>query len=86
MKQPSARSRNYLILSMCIFGTVGIFRRYIDLPSSLIALVRGILGTSFLVCCLLLRRQRLNWEAVRKNFLLLLASGAAIGFNWIFLF
>ena len=86
MKQPSARSRNYLILSMCIFGTVGIFRRYIDLHSSLIALVRGILGTGFLMCCLLLRRQRLNWEAVRKNFLLLLASGAAIGFNWILLF
>ena len=86
MKDQDARSRNYLIVSMCIFGTVGIFRRYIDLPSSLIALVRGLLGTGFLGGFLLLRRQRLDQQAIRKNFLLLLTSGAAIGFNWIFLF
>lgn len=86
MKDQDVRSRNYLIVSMCIFGTVGIFRRYIDLPSSLIALVRGLLGTGFLGGYLLLRRQLLDQQAIRKNFLLLLASGAAIGFNWIFLF
>lgn len=86
MKDQDVRSRNYLIVSMCIFGTVGIFRRYIDLPSSLIALVRGLLGTCFLGGYLLLRRQLLDQQAIRKNFLLLLASGAAIGFNWIFLF
>lgn len=86
MKDQDARSRNNLIVSMCIFGTVGIFRRYIDLPSSLIALVRGLLGTGFLGGFLLLRRQRLDQQAIRKNFLLLLTSGAAIGFNWIFLF
>lgn len=86
MKDQDARSRNYLIVSMCIFGTVGIFRRYIDLPSSLIALVRGLLGTGFLGGFLLLRRQRLDQQAIRKNILLLLTSGAAIGFNWIFLF
>ncbi len=71
---------------MCIFGTVGIFRRYIFLPSSLIALVRGIIGTAFLAGFLALRQQKLDRSAVKKNFPLLLISGVAIGFNWIFLF
>lgn len=86
MKSPEIRSRNALILSMCIFGTVGIFRRFIDLPSSMVALVRGIIGTLFLIGYLFLRKGKLDREAIRKNFLLLLISGAAIGFNWIFLF
>lgn len=86
MNTKASRSRNSLIFAMCVFGTVGIFRRYIDLPSSLIALVRGIIGTLFLVCYLQIRKGKLDRSAVKKNFLLLLISGAAIGFNWIFLF
>ena len=38
-----------LILSMVIFGTIGIFRRQIDLPSETLAFVRGILGSVFLL-------------------------------------
>lgn len=86
MNPKETRSRNNLILAMCIFGTVGIFRRYIDLPSSLIALVRGVIGTLFLVCYLFFSRKHLDRAAIRKNFWLLLISGTAIGFNWIFLF
>lgn len=86
MKSSTSKSRNALIFAMCIFGTVGIFRRYIDLPSSMIALVRGIIGTAFLGGYLVIRKQKLDREAIRKNFLILLISGAAIGFNWIFLF
>lgn len=86
MNSKASRSRNSLIFAMCVFGTVGIFRRFIDLPSSLIALVRGIIGTAFLVGYLVIRKGKLDRAAVKKNFLLLLISGAAIGFNWIFLF
>lgn len=86
MNTKASRSRNSLIFAMCVFGTVGIFRRYIDLPSSLIALVRGIIGSLFLVGYLLMRKGKLDRAAVKKNFLLLLVSGAAIGFNWILLF
>lgn len=80
------KSRNSLILAMCVFGTVGIFRRSIDLPSSLIALARGVVGTLFLLGYLKLRSGKLDRATVKKNFPLLLISGAAIGFNWIFLF
>lgn len=84
---PSQKSsRNLLILSMVIFGTVGIFRRFIPAPSSQIALARGIIGTVVLIGYMLLTKQSIDRAAVRKNFWALLYSGAAIGFNWILLF
>jgi len=79
-------SRNMLVLSMCVFGTIGILRRYIPLSSSLIALVRGVVGAAFLLLVIAVRRQPLDKTAIRKNLVLLVASGAAIGFNWILLF
>ena len=84
--KPSASARLSLILSMCIFGTIGLVRKYIDLPSSIIALARALIGTLFLACLLLIRRQKPDWAAIRKNVLPLLISGAMLGFNWILLF
>ena len=37
-----------LASSMLIFGTIGIFRRYIPLPSGLLAFSRGAIGAVFL--------------------------------------
>lgn len=71
---------------MFIFGTIGIFRRYIPLPSSLLAGVRGLVGMLFLLLVIALKNQKIDWAAVRKNFVILLASSVAMGFNWIFLF
>ena len=75
-----------LITSMVVFGTVGVFRRYIDLSSAMIAMTRGIVGAVFLLLFVLLRGKRLDGAAIRKNLLLLILSGVAIGFNWILLF
>lgn len=85
MKNPRT-SRWMLITSMCIFGTIGIIRKYLPYPSSFIALVRGIIGTAFLLAVLLITKQPPDCTALRKNGKWLLFSGAAIGFNWIFLF
>lgn len=79
-------ARLKIISAMVIFGTIGIFRKYIPLDSSLIALVRGGVGTLFLLLVVFLSRTRLNKPAIRRNFLLLAISGAAIGVNWILLF
>ncbi|MBR6525818.1 MAG: EamA family transporter [Clostridia bacterium] len=73
-----------LILSMTIFGTVGVFRRYIPLPSSVIALFRGGVGTLVLFLAILLRGKKT--AGLGKNKGLLFLSGAMIGFNWILLF
>ena len=79
-------SKLKIAVSMFLFGTIGIFVRHIGLPSSVIALARGIVGMAFLVLVLAVRRSSLDWKAVRQNLLWLLLSGAALGFNWILLF
>ena len=75
-----------LLASVFIFGTIGILRRYIPLSSSLIALVRGGIGSVFLISLIYFSKKKLDMTAVRRNMLLLILSGAAIGFNWILLF
>lgn len=73
-------------LSMLIFGSIGVFRRYIGLPSGLIAAVRGFVGALFLVGVMLVLRKRPSPAAIKKNLLPLILSGVAIGVNWILLF
>ena len=71
---------------MLVFGTIGIFVRYIPLPSSVIALTRGVIGTVFLIVVTLKRGPGISWKAIRRNLLNLCLSGAFIGINWILLF
>ena len=81
------RDKLMMIAAMTIFGTIGIFRKYIPLPSSLLALARGIIGTAFLLLLVLvIKRDKLSTEAIRRNLVFLVISGALIGFNWILLF
>jgi len=75
-----------LILSMSLFGTIGLFVRQIPLPSSIIALVRAVIGTLFLLLVLMSKRQKLSWTDIYRNLKLLILSGIAMGFNWILLF
>ena len=87
MKTSSANSaKAHLITSMLIFGTIGIFVKYIPLSSSVIALVRGIVGAVFLLILTRVRKIPIDWGTVKKDFLFLALSGMAIGFNWILLF
>lgn len=81
-----ATAKLKLISSMFIFGTIGLFVRYIPLPSSVIACVRGLIGMLFLLLVMALRHKKLDTAAIRKNALVLILSGAAIGINWILLF
>ena len=75
-----------LSLSMLIFGTIGIFVKYIPLSSSTIAMIRGFMGAAFLLLVMLVSGKKPSMSAIKKNALALLISGAAIGVNWIFLF
>lgn len=86
MKTKTQKETAMLISAMAIFGTVGIFRRYIPLPSSLIALIRGLIGTAFLLLILLFQHKKPDKAALKRNLPILILSGAAIGFNWILLF
>ena len=81
------KDKMMMIGAMTIFGTIGIFRKYIPLPSSLLALARGMIGTAFLLLLVLvIKRDKLSTEAIKRNLGFLVVSGAFIGFNWILLF
>lgn len=71
---------------MVIFGTIGIFRRYIPLSSGLIAFSRGVIGFIFLLAYLHISKKPFSPKKAKKSFLVLCVSGAVMGFNWILLF
>ena len=85
MNQQTA-ARLKLIVVMLLFGTIGIFVRTISMPSSIIALVRGIIGSIFLLLVVFVRRTGIDMSAVKRNWWKLLLSGGCIGVNWILLF
>ncbi|SFQ01873.1 rarD protein [Psychrobacillus psychrotolerans] len=80
------KSKIQFLLSMIIFGTIGVFVRYIDLSSSEIALLRGLIGSLFLTTVMFLMKKKISWAIVKVNALILLLSSIALGGNWIFLF
>ncbi len=86
-RRNSPQSLAMLVVSMLIFGTIGIFRRLIPLPSALIAFCRGLVGAACLTLFVLLRGKKpVRHVLPRKMSLLLVLSGALIGVNWILLF
>lgn len=73
-------------LSMFIMGTVGIFRRWIELPSGVILLFRGVLGAAFIAIFYRARGRHPDLAAIRKDFRMLLLLGALMGCGWVMLF
>ena len=85
MQKPN-RSTWMLMASMFIFGTLSPFVRNISVTSGELALYRAILAALCIGVYLLIRRQPIHFRAIKKELLLLLLSGGAMGFNWILLF
>lgn len=85
MNRETVKSYAALISSMLIFGTIGIFRRYIPLSSAMLAFFRGLLGSVFLLILVLAKRGKLQ-KIGPKKLLLLAITGAIIGLNWMLLF
>lgn len=75
-----------LITSMVIFGTLGPFVRNIPVASGELALYRACLAAVLIGLFLLVTRQKIPFREIKKELLLLLFSGMAMGFNWILLF
>lgn len=78
--------RLMLIASMIIFGTLGPFVRNIPVSSGELALYRAILAALLIAVFLITTRQRILFANIKKEVPLLLASGIAMGINWILLF
>ena len=99
-KNNTNKARLQLILSMSIFGTLAVFVRNISVSSGELALYRAILATLLIGSYLLISSKKGNSSEInkskamtnftqictKKELLLLLFSGMAMGFNWILLF
>lgn len=80
------RPKTKIIVSMIIWGTIGIFVRGIGLNSLEIAFFRAFLGGTFLILISLINKDKINKKALKNNIFILLLSGIALGANWIMLF
>lgn len=78
--------RASLIISMAIFGTLGIFVRNIPVSSGELALYRAVIAALSIAGYLAATKQRIPFANIRKEIFLLLLSGVAMGINWILLF
>lgn len=82
----SPKSLAMLILAMSIWGTIGIFRKMIPLPSALIAFSRGVIGTVFALLVMKIRGKQMEHHLSKRVMALLVLTGALIGLSWMVLF
>lgn len=75
-----------IIITMLIWGSMGVIVRNINLPSGEIALGRGMIGLLFLFVLCFLFKKKISISSIKKNKGLLITSGIVLGVEWIFLF
>lgn len=85
-KKNQPKSLVMIVFSMLIFGTIGIFRKYIPLSSALISASRGLIGGLFILAFTMLAKGGIKEKLTVRQFLWLALTGAFIGVNWILLF
>ena len=82
------RKKPYIMLisSLVIVGTIGVFRRYIPLSSSLLAFFRGVIGSASLLAYVALFKKGRRQRVEGKKLAAMIVNGAFLGINWILLF
>jgi len=79
-------AKRNLILSMTAFGTIGLFVRNIPLTSAEIAFFRAVIAAVCLLFYKFITKTHLRFSEIKRDLPILFLSGAAMGFNWVFLF
>lgn len=83
----SVQAKLMLSAAMVIFGTLGVFTRNIGVTSGELALYRAVLAFVLIgVYLVFIKKGGLNLKNAGRELPLLLASGIAMGINWILLF
>ena len=80
------KAKIQIIIAMALYGTLSVFVRNIPLPSSLVALCRAAIALAGLLALQAARGRLPRLRKIGGDAALLFLSGAAMGFNWIFLF
>ena len=75
-----------MLLSLVIFGTIGLVRRYIPLGSVPLAFLRAALGCLSMVVLMQVGHIPFHWAALRQRAPKLLLSGLLLGLDWVFFF
>ena len=81
-----AAERIKYIFAVVIYGTIGMFLRQVSVPSEIVVLCRGTIGSVFIWLYRRSRHRSVDRQAVRTNLPWLLLSGVSLGLNWVFLF
>lgn len=83
----ASRATLQLAGAMLIFGSVGLVRNLIPLPSGTVAMCRGLIGAVCLLPALLKNRPGVIATVTdRRSLLFSVLSGIFLGFNWMLLF
>lgn len=79
----SSKDKLNLLFSMMLFGTIGTLSRFINMPSGVICLGRAFFGVIIILAFISLRREKPDYEAIRRNIGWLILSSFLMCLNWI---
>ena len=74
------------ISAVIIYGTIGYILHFVNLPSEIVVLCRGVIGSLFIYLYLRVTKRNIDLVAIKNNLIYLIISGVALGLNWVFLF
>lgn len=78
--------RGRMLLSLAIFGTIGLVRRFIPLGSVPLAFLRAALGCLTLLVLMQTGHIPFHWDKLKERAPKLLLSGLLLGLDWVFFF
>lgn len=84
--KPLRAARVKLIAAMAIFGTISLFVKHIPMPSAEIALFRAVIAIVILFLFRWISSGSCFLPNLAGEWIPMLLSGVAMGFNWVFLF
>ena len=83
IENSDSRAKLNLLFTIMLFGTIGTLSRFIDMPSSVICLGRAFFGVIIILVVITIRRERLDYEAIKRNIGWLTLSSFLMCANWI---
>lgn len=78
--------RLQMLITMMLFGTIGTFGRLSGFPSATLTVLRSAIGFAVLALILLVKKRRLDLEAIKKRLGFIILGGALMGTTWVFIF
>ena len=82
----TTKERIKYIIAVILYGTIGMFLRQVSVPSEIVVVCRGVLGSAFIIVFLTMQKKRPDRTALGENRIWLVLSGVCLGLNWVFLF